>query len=131
MVVAEGDGGTRAGLKEEESLDAEEEVACVVGGGGGVGGIELDGVGEGLREDLEHEAGVDGEPGGLNKGGLVRDAGGGGGGEEDALLELEIAGGRNVGGIGNGGASGVGFGNLYIVDLRGGELVIDLYGGER
>lgn len=87
-VVAEGDGGTRAGLKEEESLDAEEEVACVVGGGGGVGGIELDGVGEGLREDLEHEAGVDGEPGGLNEGGLVRDAGGGGGGEEDALLEL-------------------------------------------
>lgn len=36
-----------------------------------------------------------------------------------------------MGWVGDGGAGGVGFRNLYIVDLRGGELVIDLYGGER
>ncbi len=59
-VVAEGDGGAEAGFEDNKTLNAEQKIAGVAGGCGGAGGVEEPGLGEGLREGLHHEAGMDG-----------------------------------------------------------------------
>lgn len=53
-------------------------------------------------------------------------ASGGGGCEENSLLNLEVADGWDVGGIGDGWAGGVGLRDLRVIRLGGGESVIDL-----
>ena len=50
-------------------------------------------------------------------------------GLNESLLKLEIAYGRYVAGIGEGGAGGIGLGDLDVIGLGGGPGVVDLDGG--
>jgi hypothetical protein len=51
-----------------------------------------------------------------------------GGGLKEAQLDVEVAGGQDVGGIGGAGTGGVGLGNLHAVRLDGGLGFVDLDG---
>ena len=75
--------------------------------------------GDGLGEELDHEPGMEGEANGFVEAELAGEAGGGSVGLEKALLELKIANRRDMSGIGNGWARGIGFRGLLVVGLGG------------
>ncbi len=72
---------------------------------------------------------MEGELGDLIEAELAGEAGGRSVCLEESLLKLEVADGRDMRGVGDGRAGGVGFGNLDVILPRGGLGVVDLDGG--